>query len=831
MCARSWPFGTIASVYGPADRPDLPWFTSTLERFESLHSSVLVGDFNWRLAYQRFLPSAWTCSKHFPTTVGGAAGPTRLVSHKRASPEAPCEVTPLPGIPHHAATLWEVQWVFVCPQSPARILRCAQYTPLRDPTPQELERFEACCKVDVNFSDSTLEDSLANWHARAEEVFKQALSSGVVACNRSAERCKGAPVTTRPALPKPLVSRNEPVALRRLRRLHRAVVEEWRRGPGAPLTAVQKRHWSIAFRDKLFPVSASWPPDQAAAPALVSQAITVAERNLSDANHANWRQAFQRWDVRAIKAAKAVLKPNPSPGAQTAQDLCNSWKPLFCTPDPSTAGFDEAWVSFARRSGLAPREPAADNPGLQDFLDAVSNARGAPGLDGWTHFELKWLSRHVPGLLQELFCILRDATFGSQSLSGPTWLTLLFWRLAAVPKREADEYRPVAVGSTILRVWQKTLLRLLPDLPLRQLGGRAGVSVSNAIGDWLSHRGLFGAEIDLAKAFDNVLWAAASESLRYQGVSPGIIRFLSHVWGGPRFCSLHGTLSSSFLPVRGIPQGDPLSPCILAQVLRPWHALIQRELPDVSHWAFVDDRSLRAYNKVALDRALHLTKPFDVAVGLKQHPKKLQVWGLGDSVEHLGVVATITNLCRPVSLRGGWQRVFDLFSLLPRLPGGLTVREAAARCFIKPVWSWCLPYLQVPPQALAKHAMQALLCTACTWWCRGRFWVDRIDLHPVFGTAVAALQAAVSTPAAAWRAARPALEAYAAALRLEVVAWHGALPVLNAAPNTLEHRLLASCGEQVHGHLALNPASSKGQHGLRVPSPGIRRSFRLRRSS
>ena len=171
---------------------------------------------------------------------------------------------------------------------------------------------------------------------------------------------------------------------------------------------------------------------------------------------------------------------------------------------------------------------------------------GAPGLDGWTHFELKWLSRHVPGLLQELFCILRDATFGTQSLSGPAWLTLLSWRLAAVPKREADEHRPVAVGSTILRVWQKTLLRLLPDLPSRQLGGRSGTSVSNTIGDWLSHRGLFGAEIDLAKAFDNVSWAAASASLRHQGVSPAIIRFLSHVWSGPRFCSLHGTLSSAF---------------------------------------------------------------------------------------------------------------------------------------------------------------------------------------------------------------------------------------------------------------------------------------------
>ena len=401
--------------------------------------------------------------------------------------------------------------------------------------------------VDVaNCLSCSLEDSLSNWHARAEKVFKQAVSLGVVACKNSAERCKGAPVTTRPALPKPLVSRNEPVTLRRLRRLHRAVVEEWRRGPGAPLTAVQNRHWSVAFRDKLFPVSASWPSNQAEALTLVSQAITSAERDLSDASHASWRQAFQRWDVRAIKAVKAVLKPSPPPGTQTAQNLCNSWKPLFCTPDPPTAGFGEAWVSFANRSGLAPREPATDTPALQDFLDAVSNARGAPGLDGWTHFELKWLSRHVPGLLQELFCILRDATFGTQSLSGPAWLTLLSWRLAAVPKREADEHRPVAVGSTILRVWQKTLLRLLPDLPSRQLGGRSGTSVSNTIGDWLSHRGLFGAEIDLAKAFDNVSWAAASASLRHQGVSPAIIRFLSHVWSGPRFCSLHGTLSSAF---------------------------------------------------------------------------------------------------------------------------------------------------------------------------------------------------------------------------------------------------------------------------------------------
>ena len=43
-----------------------------------------------------------------------------------------------------------------------------------------------------------------------------------------------------------------------------------------------------------------------------------------------------------------------------------------------------------------------------------------------------------------------------------------------------------------------------------------------------------------------------------------------------------------------------------------------------------------------------LTKTLDDAVGLKQHPKKIQVWGLGDSVEHLGVVATMIDPFQPV---------------------------------------------------------------------------------------------------------------------------------------------------------------------------------------
>ena len=419
-------------------------------------------------------------------------------------------------------------------------------------------------------------------------------------------------------------------------------------------------------------------------------------------------------------------------------------------------------------------------------------------------------------VIHHLYGILRRALDNPETLSDPTWQGLLSWKLAAVPKRQTDEYRPIAVGSMILRAWLKAILHLLPGLPDRQFGGRSGCSVSQAIGDWLAHHGTVGAEIDLAKAFDNVSWDVAAAALTHAGVNPLVVSFLRRVWGAPRFCSLHGTLSQPFTPVRGIPQGDPTSPCILAQILSPWHAILERQCPGVMHWAFIDHRSIGADDHPTLQRALACTSQFDVAVGLKENLRKRQVWSLRDAVEHLGVVATASNVFQPVALRGGWQRIFDLFALLPRLPGGLRVREAAARCFIKPVWTWCLPYLEMPPPELTKHVMQALLCTTCAWWCRGRFFAERVDLRPQFGIALAAIAAACSTPASLGVIVRSAVASAVTSLCLRVVSWNGSVPILDAFDNTLEHRLLQPCRERVHDRWGIDPTSAKGQHGLRA---------------
>ena len=45
---------------------------------------------------------------------GMSAGLTRLVAYNVPCPSAPCQVCPLPGIPHHAATLWTISVFTTC---------------------------------------------------------------------------------------------------------------------------------------------------------------------------------------------------------------------------------------------------------------------------------------------------------------------------------------------------------------------------------------------------------------------------------------------------------------------------------------------------------------------------------------------------------------------------------------------------------------------------------------------------------------------------------------------------------------------------------------------
>ena len=93
------------------------------------------------------------------------------------------------------------------------------------------------------------------------------------------------------------------------------------------------------------------------------------------------------------------------------------------------------------------------------------------------------------------------------------------------------------------------------------------------------------------------------------------------------------------------------------------------------------------------------------------------------------------------------------------------------------------------------------------------FWGGSYQSAPCFfGTAVAAVQAAVSTHGALLSLPLK-LTLSLFGLRL-LLAW--CFACAECVPNTLEHRLVAFCCEQVHGHPKTRPLPKKGQNGLRA---------------
>ena len=193
-----------------------------------------------------------------------------------------------------------------------------------------------------------------------------------------------------------------------------------------------------------------------------------------------------------------------------------------------------------------------------------------------------------------------------------------------------------------------------------------------------------------------------------------------------------------------MPPGDPLCPSTLSQVLAPWPMLVRNAAPTVKAWAYMDDRSLKANGSSQLQPALQATQDFDEAIGLKENQKKRQHWSQDGTVEHLGL--RVQGNAQPVQRslpqpRDGWDPVREAISRLAVVPGARRVREEIAKAFISPKIKWAVPLIEPPPADLARSIMRAVISSASTWWCSGRWWADRVALHPVLGTALQAFKA------------------------------------------------------------------------------------------
>ena len=239
---------------------------------------------------------------------------------------------------------------------------------------------------------------------------------------------------------------------------------------------------------------------------------------------------------------------------------------------------------------------------------------------------------------------------------------------------------------------------------------------------------------------------------------------------------------------------------------------------------YADDRSLKVSDSsdaeaVQRDKAaLAVAAAFDEAAGLCENDTKHQFWRIGMRAEHLWLCQQVggaaageePSLTPP---RGGWEGISAVIRRLFLLPGGLDVRAGITGACVLPKFAWAAPFIEQPPPELATSLLRALLRTACTWWCKARFWTSQVLLHPNLALAVRSLKAAAGLPQS--KVLICAVQQHAA--RLHLVPRWDAKGNLWIRPRLGADARSWAAAAQVAGNAAceFDPASGAGAHALR----------------
>ena len=129
-CGRAFASFEVWSVYGDVQRPDLAWLGALLS---SAHSSgaqgalpsIVVGDFNWRKAYEKFIFNSWTLLPAVRSSKQHKTAPTRcLCASASADFESSIDIA---GVPTHLAMVYAVKDMFWAPTRRFRLRRCGSY--------------------------------------------------------------------------------------------------------------------------------------------------------------------------------------------------------------------------------------------------------------------------------------------------------------------------------------------------------------------------------------------------------------------------------------------------------------------------------------------------------------------------------------------------------------------------------------------------------------------------------------------------------------------------------------------------------------------------------
>ena len=340
---------TIISMYGP-QWLDRKWMSEALDfvkQTSSLgHPIFVVGDLNWRNAYNSLLTLGWKIDRMedggLPVTNAVGTAPTRALFWGDPQARGPTFINAklLPGIPHHCLVWYGIDIPFITlPRF--RLRHTAGYTLAREATDAELydlqDTLDAECgpphdgRIDLDLDEDaadTLLEKWSYWHQRAEMALVCAMNVGIVELQRAPERPKGSKPTQRPVSN---ASRHRPeqsIAHRRLLRLHRQLSEFLRQGNSslAQLTPSHFKKFAQAAYDGILSTKSTGIPVYVDALEAISSAVAREEALLQKSVQRAWKQKFAKWSDSIWAVATPMFKAVLPSTCCTVQQMRQQWE-------------------------------------------------------------------------------------------------------------------------------------------------------------------------------------------------------------------------------------------------------------------------------------------------------------------------------------------------------------------------------------------------------------------------------------------------------------------------------------------------------------------------
>ena len=233
--------------------------------------------------------------------------------------------------------------------------------------------------------------------------------------------------------------------------------------------------------------------------------------------------------------------------------------------------------------------------------------------------------------------------------------------IVLIPKKKHCEspgdFRPISLCNVIYKLVSKVLAnRMKIVLPIAIHETQSGFVPGRLITDNVlvayecfhylrkkkaGKKGYLGLKLDMSKAYDRVEWCFVEKMMDKLGFPSNYVKLVMKCISSASFAVLvNGQPSRTFIPTRGLRQGDPLSPFLfvlcaegLSTLLRDAekrnliHGIkIARRVNPISHLFFADDSLLfiRA-NEDEVDNVLSVLSTYEAASGQKLNMEKSEM--------------------------------------------------------------------------------------------------------------------------------------------------------------------------------------------------------------